>query len=145
MLQESTNCQLELSMVNTHKEAQQVATLTSSEAISRFGLFLESSIDYCKTLMDKDVCTLLVGHNAKRFDIPVILCNSTSSFHEKMQSLGVLLSERLSIFEEIVCNKHPALQQADGKSCPVKQSALYKCLFQETFEAHNAFEDVKAH
>ncbi len=48
------------------KEAQQVATLTSSEAISRFGLFLKSSVDYCKTLTDKDVCTLLVGHNLSK-------------------------------------------------------------------------------
>jgi hypothetical protein len=80
------------------KKAEQLATLTSPEAISRFSLFLESSIDYCKTLTDKDVCTI-VGHNAKRFDIPVILQNSTSSFHEKIQSLGVLIGKSLSIFE----------------------------------------------
>jgi DNA polymerase III epsilon subunit-like protein len=126
------------------KKAEQLATLTSSEAISRFSLFLESSIDYCKTLTDKDVCTILVGHNAKRFDIPVILRNSTSSFHEKMQSLGVLFGESLSIFEQLVRSKHPALQQADNQSCPINQTALYQCLFQETFEAHDAFEDVKA-
>jgi hypothetical protein len=81
------------------KKAEQLPTLTWSEAISRFSLFLESSIDYCKTLTDKDVCTILVGHNAKRFDIPVILQNSTSSFHEKIQSLGVLIGKSLSIFE----------------------------------------------
>ena len=126
------------------KEAEQLATLTSSEAISRFSLFLESSVEYCKTLTDKDVCTLLEGHNAKRFDIPVILRNSTSSFHEKMQSMRVLFGESLSIFEQLVRSKHPALKQAHGQFCAVNQSALYECLFQETFEAHDAFEDVKA-
>ena len=103
-----------------------------------------ATLDYCKTLTDKDVCTILVGHNAKRFDIPVILRNSTSSFHEKMQSLGVLFRESLSIFEQLVRSKHPALQQADNQSCPINQTALYQCLFQETFEAHDAFEDVRA-
>ena len=122
------------------KEAEQLVTLTSSEAISRFSLFLESSVEYCKTLTDKDICTLLVGHNAERFDIPVILRNSTSSFHEKMQSMRVLFGEILSIFEQLVRSKHPALKQADGQFCAVNQSALYECLFQETFEAHDAFE-----
>ena len=126
------------------KEAQQLETLTSSEAISRFSLFLETSVDHCKTLTDKDACTLRIGHNAKRFDIPVILRNSTSPFHEKMQSLGVLFGENLSIFEQLVRSKHPTLQQANGQSCPVNQSALYECLFQETLEAHDAFEDVNA-
>jgi hypothetical protein len=61
-----------------------------------------------------------------------------------MQSLGVLFGESLSIFEQLVRSKHPALQQADSQSCPINQTALYQCLFQETFEAHDAFEDVKA-
>ena len=115
------------------KEAEQLATLTSSEAISRFSLFLESSVEYCKTLTDKVVYTLLMGHNARQFDTPVILRNSTSSFHEKRQSMS-----------QLVRSKHPALKQADGQFCAVNQSALYECLFQETFEAHDTFEDVKA-
>lgn len=58
--------------------------------------------------------------------------------------MGVLFGESLSIFEQLVRSKHPALKQADGQFCPVNQSALYECLFQKTFEAHDAFEDVKA-
>ena len=126
------------------KEAEQLATPTSSEVINRFSLFLESSVEYCKTLTDKDVCTLLIGHNAKRFDIPVIPRNSTSSFHEKMPSMRVLFGESLSIFQQLLRSKHPALKQADGQFCAVSQSALYECLFQEPFEAHDAFEDAKA-
>ena len=126
------------------KEAQQLETVTSSEALSRFSLFLESSVDHCKTLTDKDVCTLLIGHNAKRFDVPVILRNSTSSFQEKMQSLGVLFGDSLSIFKQLIRGKHPALQQSDGQSCKVNQLALYECLFQKTYEAHDGLEDVNA-
>ena len=101
------------------KEAGQLSTLTSPEAISRFSLFPESSVEYCKKLTDKDVYTLLMGHNAKRFDIPVIPRNSAGSFHEKMQSMRVLFGESLSIFHQLDHSKRPALKQADGQFCAV--------------------------
>ena len=124
------------------KEAQPLETVTSSEALSRFISFLESSVDRCKT--DKDVCTLLIGHNAKKFDVPVILRNSTSSFQEKMQSLGVFFGDSLSIFKQLIREKHRALQQSNGESCRANQLALYKCLFQKTYEAHDGLEDATA-
>ena len=90
------------------------------------------------------ICTVLIGHNAKRFDIPVLLRNSTSGFHEKLKAMGVLFGDSLSLFEQVVSSNHPALQQPDGKISATNQSALYKCLFAETFEAHDALEDVTA-
>ena len=58
--------------------------------------------------------------------------------------MRVLFGESLPIFQQLVRSKHSALKQADGQFCAVNQSALYECLFQETFETHVAFEDVKA-
>ena len=126
------------------KEAEQLTTLTLPEAMSRFTLYLEATIGHCRTTTDKNICTLLIGHNAKRFDIPVILRNTTTAFHEQLQSMNVCFGESLSIFEHLVERDHPALQQADGGRCALNQSAIYMCLFNEAFDAHDASEDVKA-
>ena len=44
----------------------------------------------------------------------------------------------------MVTAKHSTLYMPDEKYCPVNKSALYKCLFSTTFEAHDALENVIA-
>lgn len=60
------------------KETQQIVTLTLDELLSRFTRFLESLMNCYQGLTDKNICTVLLGHNTKRFDIPVFLGNSTN-------------------------------------------------------------------
>ena len=126
------------------KETQQLVTLTLDELLSRFTRFLESLINCYQRLTDQNICTVLLGHNTKRFDIPVLLRNSTNSFKEKLQSIDVLFGDTLSLFEHLVNSKQPDLQQPDGKFSALNQPALYQCLFGEEFDAHDALEDVKA-
>ena len=114
------------------------------ELLSRFTRFLESLINCYQRLTDQNICTVLLGHNTKRFDIPVLLRNSTNSFKEKLQSIDVLFGDTLSLFKHLVNSKQPDLQQPDGKFSALNQPALYQCLFGEEFDAHDALEDVKA-
>ena len=126
------------------KETVPLTTVTLQDVFSRFTLYLESSIDSCRAEADKEICTVFIGHNAKWFDIPVLLRNSTSGLHERLQAIGVLFDDSLSLFEQVVNSNHPALQQPYGRISVTNQSALYKCLFPETFEAHDALEYVTA-
>ena len=115
------------------KETQQLVTLTLDELLSRFTRFFESLINCYQRLTDQNICTVLLGHNTKRFDIPVLLRNSTNSFKEKLQSIDVLFGDTLSLFEHLVNSKQPDLQQPDGKFSALNQPALYQCLFGEDF------------
>ena len=112
------------------KETQQLVALNLDELLSRFTRFLESLIN-CYQRSTQNICTVLLGHNTKRFDIPVLLRNSTNSFKEKLQSIDVLFGDTLSLFEHLVNSKQPDLQQPDGKFSALNQPALYQCLFGE--------------
>ena len=67
------------------KQSNPVLALTCDEVLSRFINYLENSVRECQKLSAHKVCTVLVGHNAKRFDVPVILHNSNSSIIAKFQ------------------------------------------------------------
>ena len=127
------------------KQSNPVLALTCDEVLSRFINYLENSVRECQKLTAvtaRKVCTVLVGHNAKRFDVPVILHNSNSSIIAKFQSLGIFFGDRLSLFEYLV--KESILKDRNGDSCALNQSAVYKALFDQGFDAHDALEDVKA-
>ena len=124
------------------KQSNPVLALTCDEVLSRFINYLENSVRECQKLTAHKVCTVLVGHNAKRFDVPVILHNSNSSIIAKFQSLGIFFGDSLSLFEYLV--KESILKDRNGDSCALNQSAVYKALFDQGFDAHDALEDVKA-
>ena len=67
------------------KETTALQTLTSDDALSRFICYLRTSISKCKK-ETKYICTVLIGHNAKRFDTPIIFCHSCNEAREKLQS-----------------------------------------------------------
>ena len=126
------------------KETTALQTLTSDDALSRFIGYLETSISNCKKETTKDICTVLIGHNAKRFDTPIIFRHSCNEVREKLQSLRVWFGDSLSLFDHLVKSKHEALDLSNGQSCPSNESSFYERLFRETFQAHDATEDVVA-
>ena len=58
--------------------------------------------------------------------------------------MDVWFADSLSLFKELIKSQFPALQNADGTFPKTNQSSLYKTLFNETFDAHDALEDVLA-
>ena len=77
------------------KETQQLVTLNLDELLSRFTRFLESLINCYQRLTDQNICTVLLGHNTKRFDIPVLLGHNTKRF-----DIPVLLRNSTNSFKE---------------------------------------------
>ena len=126
------------------KNNEALETLTCQEATSRFVKYVNSCIRSSKARTSKDVCTILIGHNARRFDIPILLRNSASEIHVEMQALGICFGDSLPLFEHLSKTKHPALTKSNGKRCPSNQSSIYESLFNEKFDAHDAKEDVIA-
>ena len=126
------------------KNNEALNTLTCQEATSRFVNYVNSSIQSSKARANKDICTVLIGHNARQFDIPILLRNSASEIHEEMQALGICFGDSLPLFEHLSKTKHAALTQSNGKRCSSNQSSIYKSLFNKKFDAHNAKEDVVA-
>ena len=62
-----------------------VQTLTCDKALTLFLSFIEKSAQQIKKSKSKNICSVLVGLNAKRFDVPVVLRNSNSSLKTKFQ------------------------------------------------------------
>lgn len=107
----------------------------------------------CQLSSGKDPNTrlILVAHNAKCFDAPVLInafkkINVTSS---DLSEKGIYFSDSLKILRKLQKDQHPLLNnpQADregGKKLSLGLGNLYRHLFQEDFPAHDATEDVKA-
>ena len=108
------------------KDDVALETLTSQEAISRFVSYIQHCIDCCKARTRSDVCTVLIGHNAKRFDIPIHR-NSSREIHARMQALGISFGDSLSMFEHLLKIKHPAFTQSSGHV--LQTSRLYTRLY----------------
>jgi DNA polymerase III epsilon subunit-like protein len=87
------------------KQSNPVLALTCDEVLSRFIHYLENSVRKCQKLTAHKVCTVLVEHNAKRFDVPVILHNSNSSIITKFQSLGIFFVVR--VFSKRIDSERP--------------------------------------
>ena len=126
------------------KKNEALTTLTCHEATSQFVKYVNSCMRSCKASTNKDVCTALIGHNARRFDVPILLRNSASEIHAEMQASGICFGDSLPLFEHLSKTKHPALTQSNGKRCSSKQSSIYELLFNEKLDAHDAKEDVIA-
>jgi hypothetical protein len=126
------------------KETTALKTLTCDDALSRFIVYLKTSIDILRRETTKDICTVLIGHNSKKFDTPIFLRHSCNEVHAKLQAMGIWFGDNLSLFDHLVKSKHEALNPSNGQSCSSKESAFYDRLFNKTFDAHDALEDVIA-
>ena len=113
-------------------------------AITQFKSYLSQSINIAKNTTNKQVRTVLIGHNASTFDTPILLRNGGKEFSSELQSMDVWFADSLSLFKKLVKSQLPALQNADGTFSKTNQSPLYKTLFNQTFDAHDALEDVLA-
>lgn len=81
---------------------------------------------------------VLIGHSASTFDTPILLRNAEKEFSPELQSMNVwclLIPFHFHWFSF-------TLRNADGTFPKIKQSSLYKTFFNQTFNTHNALEDV---
>ena len=77
---------------------------------------------------------VLVGHNIKSFDIPVLFTAlQNTSLEKEFEEVVSGFLDTLSLFK----NVHPGLAS-------YKQESLYKHFFDETYAAHSALQDVIA-
>ena len=58
--------------------------------------------------------------------------------------MDVWFADSLTLFKALVRKKVPYLQNSDGTFPKTNQLSLYSFLFQTSFEAHDALEDVLA-
>ena len=68
-----------------YKENKEVSTLPLKEAISQFLAFVSKSVGRAKSHTNKNVSTVLLGHNSLTFDVPVLLRNCESDFKERFK------------------------------------------------------------
>ena len=127
-----------------YKDDKVVTAIPFDNAISQFKSYLSQSINIAKNSTNKQVRTILIGHNASTFDTPILLRNAGKEFTSELQSMDVWFADSLSLFKELIKNRLPALQNPDGTFPKPNQSSIYKALFNQTFDAHDALEDVLA-
>ena len=97
-------------------------TVTISQALREFFYFLE------------DKPTLLIGHNIKVFDCPVLI-NAARACD---------LLERLKMVVAGCVDTLPLFRATFNDLSSHKQCKLYEHLFDSTYDAHDALADVKA-
>ena len=126
------------------KNNEMVQTLPFAEAISHFQTYVSQSIDRAKTTTSKPVHTVLIGHNVSTFDTPILLRCAGEEIAKKLQSQDIWFADSLVLFKALIKSKLPSLCCPDGTFPKPNQSSLYKALFGESFNAHDALEDVLA-
>ena len=87
---------------------------------------------------------VFIGHNSIVFDIPILLRTSNPAFLESLKQLNVHFGDSLVLAKQILKERHPALCLPSEEFCQASLGSLYTALFDESFPAHDALEDVKA-
>ena len=126
------------------KDNDPVTILPLEEALAQFLNFLKASTTEASKRTTKKVCIVLAGHNAATFDVPILLRNGGHSFVTELTSVNIRCADTLLLFKSRMRDKHSSLQNEQGQFPKPNQSSLYEHLFKETFEAHDALEDVSA-
>ena len=126
------------------KEGQPLETLTLQRALTEFLTFLKESETAAASNTTKPVCTVLAGHNAFSFDIPILLRNGGDRFITELKSINVRFADTLTLFKSLINSKYSTLENDEGLYPKANQSSLYEHLFQESFDAHDALGDVIA-
>ena len=105
--------------------------------------FLQRTVQSVKS-GDKQICTVLIGHNSQVFDTPTLLRQGGNQFCQSLSSFNVFFSDSLPLMKKLVKCKHPSLMSTDGSTVKTNQASIYQKLFNRSFPAHDAMEDVKA-
>ena len=120
------------------KENVPVQSLPLSESIENFLLFLSTT--GTRTTVPH---TILIGHNASVFDTPTLLRCAGHDFTQKLSSMNVYFANSLHLMKTLTKSGH-ALLNPGGTACKSNLPSLFTVLFNEEFQAHDAFEDVSA-
>lgn len=126
------------------KDHNVLPALAVNEAIVEFQKYVSRSIERAKTITKKHVQTILIGHNASTFDAPILLRNAGNEFVLQIQSLDVWFADSLSLFRVLIKKQIPSLKNEDGTFPRTNQTSLFQTLFNTSFNAHDALEDVHA-
>lgn len=70
------------------KDNRPVEAFELSQVLRQFLTFLRASIDSASSRSTKPVCTILAGHNAETFDIPILLRNGGENFIAELSSIS---------------------------------------------------------
>ncbi len=125
------------------KDGKKVHSVSLQECLIQLLSFIEKTREHYKKETNKPVITVMLGHNSSLFDTPVLLRSAGSLCVEKLMLLDVLFADSLLIFKSIRKSDIPSseiLSQCKGN----KLTTLYSHLFNESFDAHDAVEYVKA-
>lgn len=125
------------------KEDNPVTSVLIDKAIQNFLAFLQRTVQSVKS-GDKQICTVLTGHNSQVFDTPTLLRQGGDQFCQSLSSLNVFFSDSLPLMKKLVKCKHPSLLSTDGSTVKTNQASIYQKLFNKSFPAHDAMEDVRA-
>ena len=126
------------------KSGQVLPTVELHGALDRFLTFVSDIVDQAKAKTQQDVHTILIGHNISLFDAPILLRHAGEQFASRLQSLDVWFADSIPLFKYLTKSEYPLLKNDDGSFPKINQSSLYQALFNESFSAHDALEDVIA-
>ena len=120
------------------KENAPVKSVPLSECLVNFLNFL-SSVGPSSTTRH----TVLIGHNSSVFDTPTLLRCAGPDFKQTLSSMNVSFAESLHLVKTLTKSGHTSLNPG-GKACKSNLPSVFKTLFDEDFQAHDALEDVHA-
>lgn len=126
------------------KSGQVLPTVELHVALDRFLTFISEIVDQAKAKTQQDVHTILIGHNISLFDAPILLQHAGEQFASRLQSLDVWFPNSIPLFKYLTKSEYPLLKNDDGSFPKINQSSIYEALFNESFSAHDALEDVIA-
>ena len=117
------------------KENVPVNSVPLSECLQNFITFLPSGSSDCHIV--------LIGHNSSVFDTPTLLRCGGHKFREALSSKHVYFADSLHLVKALTKDGHESLNP-EGKPSKSNLPAVFKSVFNEEFEAHDAIEDVRA-
>ncbi|XP_022809241.1 uncharacterized protein LOC111346201, partial [Stylophora pistillata] len=98
------------------KDNRLVEAFELSQVLRQFLTFLRASIDSASTRSTKPVCTILAGHNAATFDIPILLRNGGENFIAELSSISsIRFADTLTLMKSLIKSKHSSIPNAEGK------------------------------
>ena len=69
-----------------YKNNKEVNALPLMEVKAQFFGFVAQSLERARANTNKTVITVIIGHNASRFDMPILLRNFGSEFAERLRT-----------------------------------------------------------
>ena len=70
-----------------------MSTVPLQGAVLKFLSFISQSVDRAKSQANKNIETVLLGHNSSIFDTPVLLRNSGTHFTERLQKMDICFAD----------------------------------------------------